>query len=313
MVLSQFISPLFTVPKKGGGHRPVVNLKDLNQFVEYQHFKMEGVPMLKDLLRPNDFLTKIDLKDAYLTVPIWIHHQKFLRFIWRDTLWEFACLPFGLASAPRTPHVLEATKTSCRPVKENGNQTNYLTRRHAHYGNIQRLSHRTHYHHSQPVIQPRFRVKRREVCVSTYSGTRVPRVSGKFSRNVFVPPMGQGKEYQEGLSVCDKQPFCVNQNTLSTSRKTVLFDTSSLPSTPALPLSFDGQNNGFEENSKLRIHSPSESGSSRRAPVVERSLSCLERQIPLETERRSVDRDRCLQPRLGCMLLKKSSCGGEIT
>ena len=36
--------------------------------------------------------------------------------------------------------------------------------------------------------------------------------------------------------------------------------------------------------------------------MVERSLSCLERQIPLETERRSVDRDRCLQPRLGCML-----------
>ena len=58
--------------------------------------------MSKDLLRPNDFLTKIDLKDAYLTVLIWIHHQKFLQFIWRDTLWEFACLPFGLASAPCT-------------------------------------------------------------------------------------------------------------------------------------------------------------------------------------------------------------------
>ena len=152
-----------------------------------------------------------------------------------------------------TPHVLEATKTSSRPVKKNGNQTNYLPRRHAHYGSIQRLSHRTHYHRSQPVIQPRFRDKRREVCISTYSGTRVPRVSGKFSRNVFVPPTGQGKEFQEGLSVCDKQPFFVNQNTLSTSRKTVLFDTSSLPSTPALPLSSDGQNNGFEENSKLRI------------------------------------------------------------
>ena len=94
--------PLIHCSQKGGGHRPVINLKDLNQFVEYQHFKMEGVPMLKDLLRRNDFLTKIDLKDAYLTVPIWIHHQKFLRFIWRDTLWEFACLPFGLASAPRT-------------------------------------------------------------------------------------------------------------------------------------------------------------------------------------------------------------------
>lgn len=58
--------------------------------------------MLKDLLRPKDFLTKINLKDAYLTVPIWIHNQKFLGFIWRDTLWDFACLPFGLASAPHT-------------------------------------------------------------------------------------------------------------------------------------------------------------------------------------------------------------------
>ena len=45
-----------------------------------------------------------------------------------------------------TPHVLEATKTSYRPRKKNGNQINYLPRRHAHYGSIQRLSRRTHYH-----------------------------------------------------------------------------------------------------------------------------------------------------------------------
>ena len=97
----QFTSPLFTVPPKGGSHRPVVKLKGLNHFVEYQHFKIDGVPVLKNLLKPKDFLTKIDLKDAYLTVPIWKQHQKFLRFIWQDTLGEFACLPFGLGSAPR--------------------------------------------------------------------------------------------------------------------------------------------------------------------------------------------------------------------
>lgn len=93
---TQFISPLFTVPRKGGGQRPVINLKDLNHFVEYQHFKMEGVTMLKDLLKPNDFMTKIDLKDAYLTVPVWQNHTKYLRFLWKDTKWEFTCLPFGL-------------------------------------------------------------------------------------------------------------------------------------------------------------------------------------------------------------------------
>ena len=35
---------------------------------------------------------------------------------------------------------------------------------------------------------------------------------------------------------------------------------------------------------------------------MERSLSCLEWQIPLTKERQSVDRDRCFQPTLGCVL-----------
>lgn len=47
----------------------MVNLQGVNHFVEYKHFKMEGVPMLKNLLKPKDFLTKTELKDAYLTVP----------------------------------------------------------------------------------------------------------------------------------------------------------------------------------------------------------------------------------------------------
>jgi hypothetical protein len=32
---------------------------------------MEGIHMLRDLLKTGDFLVKIDLKDAYLTVTIW--------------------------------------------------------------------------------------------------------------------------------------------------------------------------------------------------------------------------------------------------
>jgi hypothetical protein len=96
-----FVSSLFVVPKKGGGHRPVINLKPLNNFVPYEHFKMESTYMLKDLLRKDDYLVKIDLGDAYLTVPVWRDHQKYLRFLWRDSLLEFACLPFGLASTPR--------------------------------------------------------------------------------------------------------------------------------------------------------------------------------------------------------------------
>ena len=34
-------------------------------------------------------------------VPIWKNHKKYLRFPWKDSLLKFACLPFGLAVAPR--------------------------------------------------------------------------------------------------------------------------------------------------------------------------------------------------------------------
>lgn len=37
-----------TEKRRGGGQRPVVNLKELNGFLKYQHFKMEGIHLVKD-------------------------------------------------------------------------------------------------------------------------------------------------------------------------------------------------------------------------------------------------------------------------
>ena len=57
-----FVSSLFMVPKKGGGQRAVINLKALNKFVEYSHFKMEGIHMLRDLLRKDEYIIQLDLR-----------------------------------------------------------------------------------------------------------------------------------------------------------------------------------------------------------------------------------------------------------
>ena len=97
----QFFSTLFIRPKKDGGLRPIFNLKKMNSFTVYEHFKMEGFHMIKNILKPNDFLCKIDLKDAYICIPIHQTHRPYLRFRWGDPVMQYRSLPFGLVSGPR--------------------------------------------------------------------------------------------------------------------------------------------------------------------------------------------------------------------
>ena len=76
-----FYCNLFLVEKKGGsGQRPVINLSRFNNYVEHCHFKREDLKAVADLLRPGDFMCKLDLKDAYFSVPLHRRSQKFVRF-----------------------------------------------------------------------------------------------------------------------------------------------------------------------------------------------------------------------------------------
>ena len=97
----EFISPIFVRPKKDGTNRMILNLKDLNQHVQYLHFKMETLIDATRLMTPNCFMGSVDLKDAYYSVPIARPHQKFLIFEWGGSLYAFTCFPNGHASCPR--------------------------------------------------------------------------------------------------------------------------------------------------------------------------------------------------------------------
>lgn len=96
----QFISRIFLADKPNGKKRFILNLKKLNKFIESPHFKMEDTRTVTRLIHKNCFLATIDLKDAYFLVSVDKADRKFLRFYFDKVLYEFTCLPFGLASAP---------------------------------------------------------------------------------------------------------------------------------------------------------------------------------------------------------------------
>lgn len=97
---SQFISTIFIVPKPGGKFRPVINLRFLNEFIEYNHFKQETFRVILDIVQRGDWFTKLDMTDGYFHISIHPLFQKYLKFRWNGMLYHWVCLPFGLSCAP---------------------------------------------------------------------------------------------------------------------------------------------------------------------------------------------------------------------
>ena len=97
----EFISPIFLRPKPDGTYRMILNLRAFNKFAQYHHFKMDTLETAINMMTPGCFTASIDLKDAYYTVPISTDHQKYLKFIFNGSLYQYTCLPNGLSCAPR--------------------------------------------------------------------------------------------------------------------------------------------------------------------------------------------------------------------
>ena len=96
-----FYSRLFVVWKTSGSWRPVIDLSHLNHFVDVSPFQMETILSVLLSVRQGDWMASIDLKEAYLQVPVHPASRHFLRFVFRDKVYQFKALCFGLSTAPQ--------------------------------------------------------------------------------------------------------------------------------------------------------------------------------------------------------------------
>ena len=96
-----FYSRLFVVWKTSGSWRPVINLSHLNRFVDVSHFQMETIQSVLLSVRPGDWMASIDLREAFVQVPVHPESHPFLRFVSKGHVFQFKALCFGLSTAPQ--------------------------------------------------------------------------------------------------------------------------------------------------------------------------------------------------------------------
>lgn len=97
-----FYNHIFVTPKKDPDKwRPITNLTHLNEFLVNFPFKMETAITIQTAIQPGQWATSVDLKSAYLQVPVHPSSRKFLRFTHLGKVYQHKTLVFGLASSPR--------------------------------------------------------------------------------------------------------------------------------------------------------------------------------------------------------------------
>ena len=99
---------------------------------------MEGLPVARTLIQPNDYMMKLDLKDVHYSVPIHPDHRRFLRFVFSG---EDILVPmFPLRSEISPSHLHQANDSNYSPYQKFGNTDCHLSRRHSHPTSISQHS-----------------------------------------------------------------------------------------------------------------------------------------------------------------------------
>ena len=79
----------------------MIDLSRRNAFLLVERFKMETPESIRASLIPGEWVSSIDLSDAYLHIPIHPNLRKYLRFCHKSRVFQFTSFPIGLATAPQ--------------------------------------------------------------------------------------------------------------------------------------------------------------------------------------------------------------------
>lgn len=94
------VSPLSCVKKKQGTWRLITDLRSVNQGLKSAHFKNDDIRTVMQLLKENDQLITVDIKDGYHHLKVRSADRDYLGISFDGKFYRWCVLPFGLSLAP---------------------------------------------------------------------------------------------------------------------------------------------------------------------------------------------------------------------
>ncbi|KAA6374338.1 MAG: putative Transposon Tf2-6 polyprotein, partial [Streblomastix strix] len=91
---------VFTIPKKDGSLRRVIDCRAVNNLTEPIHFKMDHLSRILESVYPGDWFTSLDIHAAYSHIKVDQSLQPFLAFSVNKNIYIHTAMPFGLSRAP---------------------------------------------------------------------------------------------------------------------------------------------------------------------------------------------------------------------
>ena len=98
-IFSRILQP--AVPSAQENWRFAPDLSQLNHYLDIPNFKMETQVSVRSAIRQGEWAVSVDIRDAYLHVPMSRAVRRYLQFKVNRCVYQFTCLPLRLATSPR--------------------------------------------------------------------------------------------------------------------------------------------------------------------------------------------------------------------
>ena len=98
--VQSFYNWLFLVSKPNNRWHPILDLSTLNTFLKVKKFKMETPETIRLSLQEGEWVTLLNISDAYFHIPTHPKSRKYVRFACQGQTFQFKAFPFGLSTDP---------------------------------------------------------------------------------------------------------------------------------------------------------------------------------------------------------------------